>query len=427
MLGERVNSSVLKFMVDVMSYVPRVGEHSLVVSVLSYFISEEFFKDESKALFAGIAGALHDIGYLVPKVSQMDSDLEVLYDINVERKGNKLHTTLGGFILSNFLGLYEYSDVAFYHHLPASELDVLNPSHVFANIVSAADFLAMHFGSPGTDVPKDIVKEALEDHSEDFFPSILKATMEVIEKDYVWWSIEDPVEFYMRNLSSHLKESSQVDSATLMELGYFMAYVVDSKSPFTRKHSERVADLSKEIGREMKLDDNDQLCLYIAGLFHDSGKIAVEDSILEKPGALTRKEYSYMRKHVFYTMKFLEHFSNQYRDWTKWASQHHERIDGSGYPLRLKGEELPIQSRILQVADVFVALTENRPYRSSMTFSKAISFLNEEVRNGKLDGDVLKSLERLVKNGYTFPSETPISEIIETVDFLMKSYDGGIW
>lgn len=424
MVGQESNTPVLRFMVDVMGYIPGIGEHSLTVSILSYFISYEFFDDESRALYGGIAGALHDVGYLVPKVSQMSKEIDVLYDENMIKKLSDLHTTIGGFILSNFLGLYEYSDVAFYHHLPADQLDIMNPNHIFANIVSAADLLSVRFEKFGSDIPKNFAKGVLEENKDQFFPEVFNAALKVVDRDYTWWSIEDPTDFYMRNLSMRIGKSEIIDESILMELGYFMAYIVDSKSPFTRKHSERIADISKEIGREMGLSSKDQMYLYIAGLFHDSGKLAIETSILEKPGILTKKEYGHMRKHVFYTIKFLEHFSMEENDWTKWASQHHERIDGSGYPLRLKGEEISLQSRILQVADVFVALTEDRPYRSPMSFEETLKFLLEEVKKGKMDAEVLKSLERLVKNGYTFPSKTPISEMIETVDFLIKSYGG---
>ncbi len=424
MVGYESNTPVLRFMIDIMGYIPGIGGHSLAVSILSYFISDEFFKDESRALYGGIAGALHDVGYLVPKVSQMSKKIDFLYDDGMVKKLSDLHTTIGGFILSNFLGLYEYSDVAFYHHLPADQLDIMNPSHIFANIVSVADLLSVQFEKLGSEIPRNLVREVLKEHRDQFFPEVFNSALKVVEKDYTWWSIEDPVDFYMRNLSMRIRKSEIIDESILMELGYFMAYIVDSKSPFTRKHSERISDISKEIGKEMNLSVRDQMYLYIAGLFHDAGKLAIEDSILEKPGVLTNKEYNYMRKHVFYTMKFLEHFSGEDNDWTKWASQHHERINGNGYPLRLEGNEIPVQSRILQVADVFVALTEDRPYRSPMSFEDTLKFLSEEVKNGKLDGEVLKALERLVKNGYTFPDKTPIGEMIDTVDFLIKSYGG---
>ncbi len=420
-----VSSAVLKFTTDAMSYVPGIGSHSLSVSVFSYFIAYEFFGEESKAVFAATAGMLHDIGFLVPKVSRISYNLDVLYDLNVEdTRLRELHTVVGGYILSNFLGLYEFSDIAFYHHLPASELDILNPSHVFSNIVAAADFLAIHFEASEMPISKDTVKSKLMENSEMFFPEILRATISIVEKDYVWWSLEDPVDFYMRYASPREEGGERTDEDTLLELGYFMAYIVDAKSPFTRKHSERIADISRALGSELGLDGEKQLHLYIAGLFHDIGKIAIDNSILEKPGPLSQKEFWRMRKHVFYTRKLLEHFAREGYEWPEWASQHHERLDGSGYPLRLKECEIPLESRILQIADVFVALTEDRPYRSPMSFNEAISFLSKEVREGKMDPDVLRALERLVRNGYTFPEKTPIGEIIETVDFLIKSYGG---
>ncbi len=407
-----------------MGHIPRIGEHALHVSTLSYFIAKEFFGDEERALFAAIGGMLHDIGFVVPKVSSVDlsADVEELYSIESSRRMGELHTVVGGYILSNFLGLYEYSDIAFYHHLSASELDFSNPTHIVANLVGVADTIATNYESFGVPVDKNRISGILEEKSERFFPEILKAAKTAISRDYTWWSLENPPDFYFRYIMPSFENVERTPKEMLLEIGYFIAYVVDSKSPFTRKHSERIADISRALGEEMDVKDPEDL--YLAGLFHDVGKLAIDTSILEKPGPLSEKEYWYMRKHIFYTMKFLQHFTREGYEWPIWSSQHHERLDGKGYPLGLKGDEIPLQSRILQVADVFVALTEERPYRTPMSFEEAIGFLSKEVSKGKMDPDVLSALERIVENGYTYPKKTPISEIIETVDFLMKTYGG---
>jgi HD-GYP domain-containing protein (c-di-GMP phosphodiesterase class II) len=123
--------------------------------------------------------------------------------------------------------------------------------------------------------------------------------------------------------------------------------------------------------------------MLIAGYLHDLGKIAVPSEILEKPSKLDIEEFNVMRSHTYYTYRVLNKIK-ALQTITEWAAFHHERLDGTGYPFRLKGNELSLGARIMAVADVFTASSEDRPYRSGMEKEKVINILKSMAKNNAL-------------------------------------------
>lgn len=125
-----------------------------------------------------------------------------------------------------------------------------------------------------------------------------------------------------------------------------------------------------------------------AGLLHDIGKLHINDNILEAPRALDSKETARMRTHSFMTFNILQEIG-ELDNIAHWASQHHERLDGQGYPFRLKGPELCMESRIICVADVYQALAQKRPYRESLPPGEIFSIIDRMVKDYQLDGDIV--------------------------------------
>jgi HD-GYP domain-containing protein (c-di-GMP phosphodiesterase class II) len=165
--------------------------------------------------------------------------------------------------------------------------------------------------------------------------------------------------------------------------------IIDFRSPFTATHSSGVSATSECLGRLAGLGDHECFELKVAGFLHDLGKLAIPTEILEKPGKLTDEEFNIMRGHTFYTFRALEpiedlHQINQY------GSYHHERLDGTGYPFRLSHKDLPLGSKLLAVADVFTALTEDRPYRKGMSNEQSLIILEKMGENNKLDAKIVK-------------------------------------
>ena len=146
------------------------------------------------------------------------------------------------------------------------------------------------------------------------------------------------------------------------------------KDKYTQGHSIRVIEFAVKIGHEIGLSDEEVKTLEVASLLHDIGKLGIPDKILKKPGRLTKEEYQIMQQHSANGEKMLNNIKilEKYK---KYIRAHHERFDGFGYPDGLKGNQIPLISRIIFVADTFDAMTSDRPYRKGMPVEAAIEEL----------------------------------------------------
>ena len=162
---------------------------------------------------------------------------------------------------------------------------------------------------------------------------------------------------------------------------------LEARDPYTQFHSENVSIYGRELARRLGLSEEEQEAVQLAGLMHDIGKIGICDGILNKPGRLTDQEYAHIQEHAVLGEQILCHLH--------WAGElaaavgaHHEKMDGSGYPRGLCGDEIPLHSRIIAVADVFDALITDRPYREGMPLEKAVGII-EEMCGSHLDPTVV--------------------------------------
>lgn len=172
--------------------------------------------------------------------------------------------------------------------------------------------------------------------------------------------------------------------------------MIEDRDTYTGGHSERVAAYSRDIAKEMGLDDKECELIYRAAILHDIGKVVAPDSILLKPGKLTEKEYLLVQEHVKIGYKILSEIP-MYQEIAKIVYAHHEHYDGSGYPQGLKGEEIPIYARIMSIADTFDAMTTSRIYKSRKSVSEAITDLST-ISSSSYDPHILKSAIKVLKS-----------------------------
>lgn len=179
---------------------------------------------------------------------------------------------------------------------------------------------------------------------------------------------------------------------------------IDASDPFTRGHSERVTAYSVEIAKEMGLSERRVQILEYAGFLHDMGKIALQHDILLKPGALTDDEWRIMRSHPEIGARIVSglHFLSGAK---QVVLHHHERFDGKGYPSGLRGDEIPLEARIVKVADAFDAMMSDRPYRTSLGLSTALAELRKG-RGADFDPEVVDAFLRLIQTGGIDPSSS---------------------
>ena len=172
------------------------------------------------------------------------------------------------------------------------------------------------------------------------------------------------------------------------------ADIIDCKSPFTHTHSLGIANLARQAAAALGYDENIQKDMYIAGLLHDIGKLDVSPDILHKNGPLTLEERFEINKHTYFSRKILEQIDG-FEDIVNYAANHHERLDGTGYPYRMEEDELSDPERIMAICDVYQALTEERPYREKLSSDKVWRIIDGMVENRHLDALLVSKLKRV--------------------------------
>ena len=163
----------------------------------------------------------------------------------------------------------------------------------------------------------------------------------------------------------------------LMQTVTALSDTIDAKDPYTNGHSARVADYSREIARRAGFSGEMQNDIYVIGLLHDVGKIGVPDAIINKPTKLTDDEYSVIKNHPILGEKILKNIT-EFPKLLIGARWHHERFDGRGYPDGISGEEIPVEARIIAVADAYDAMSSKRSYRDALSQD----IIREEVEKG---------------------------------------------
>lgn len=186
---------------------------------------------------------------------------------------------------------------------------------------------------------------------------------------------------------NEIKKMNKLLKRHYLEFAEVLKNTVEAKDQYTKGHSDRVAYYSVQLGKELNLSQKDLEIIRISGLFHDIGKIGISDAVLTKPGKLTDEEYEEIKKHPVIGYNIIS-ASFMLKDILPQVRHHHERIDGNGYPDKLKGDEIPFMARLIAVCDTYDALTSNRAYRPGMDIDKAISIL-EEVRGTQLDAHLV--------------------------------------
>src|SRR6202790_2454343 len=191
---------------------------------------------------------------------------------------------------------------------------------------------------------------------------------------------------------------------------FTLARSIEGKDPYTHGHCERLSEYSARLGEHLGLSEEQLIALRRAGVVHDVGKIAVPDAILLKPSRLTPEEWALIKEHPVVGERICAPLKS-FRFVLPIIRHHHEKFDGSGYPDGLRGEEIPVTARVLQVVDVFDALTTDRPYKKAFSITDTLQTMKEEGSKGWWDPHIFEQFERLISSS--------------TADFLSRSAAAG--
>ena len=202
------------------------------------------------------------------------------------------------------------------------------------------------------------------------------------------------------NMKMYTDELEQAADALFM-----LARVIEGKDPFTQGHCDRVADYAVRLGQRVGCTDEELSALRIGGVLHDIGKVAIPESVLLKDGRLSDAEWNLVRQHPVVGEQICAPLTSL-RPVLPIIRHHHESYDGSGYPDGLRGSQIPLVARVFQIADIYDALTTQRPYKPALSRSQAMEIMQEHVNQGRLDPSLLAQF-RQVLNTPSLPLQKP--------------------
>ncbi|MBV7298064.1 HD domain-containing phosphohydrolase [Enterovibrio paralichthyis] len=368
--------------------------HGHRVAYISACCAEKLGWDPVKVQKSFFSGFIHDCG-----VSKSREHLDLLAEMAPETAG--AHCERGYTALMQCSILHAFSNIVRFHHTHWEELvqqDIPEDDRDVAALVFLADRVDFLRAGSVAGLQDDLVTlhkvsigESIRAKAGTMFcPEMVEVMCELIDTDGFWFKMDvNHIEMMAQSFDADEWYNQKLSIEQITEVATFLAKIVDAKSPFTYEHSIRVAQLAHYLGGKMHLPSQTRDLLYVAGLVHDIGKLRTPDELLNKPAALTPEEYTYVKRHTIDTEFALNKvFPNS--KICEWASNHHEFIDGSGYPYQKKGDLLDVPSRIITFCDVYQALSQDRPYRGRMTMEEKMEIISKMVTQRKLDKEVFR-------------------------------------
>lgn len=335
------------------------------------------------------AAIFHDIGAI--------GLAERLALLDFEETDAHAHGKLGALLLERFPGFKAYAPLVKFHHVHWNQgegaMHEGEEVPLLSNLIYLADRIEVLAQSKENILGevKQIVAQIKAESDRKFYPIFVTAFEKIAQKECFWLDI------FSHNLDSRLVDMApftniELDLDKMLSFAKFISLVIDSRSHFTATHSAGVAITAETIAAHSGMSRLECTKIRMAGYLHDLGKLAVPSEYIERHDRLSPEEMARVRTHSYITYDILNNLTGL-SDVAQWAAFHHERLDGSGYPFHKTAADLPLGARIMAVADVYTALTEHRPYREGLSREGVLEFLAEEVRQGKLDRNVLAILQ----------------------------------
>jgi HD-GYP domain-containing protein (c-di-GMP phosphodiesterase class II) len=371
---------------------PAMTNHQRRVGYIAQKLAEETDIEPVTLNNVLVAGFLHDCGAL----SLDERNLAVDFELNAPSAHLHRHAEAGYHLLRKFPPFHKVAQFVRFHHLPwnygAGKTFGGQAVPLCSHILHLADRIDVLIDKDRHVLcqQKEITQKIMASSGTLFAPQLVDAFRSLAEKEYFWLDIK---EIGSGSLWGGYSGFGHItgDYDTLLGMTSIFSHIIDFRSRFTATHSSGVSACAVTLARLCGMSEDDCFMMQIAGNLHDLGKLAVPTELLEKQGKLSEEEFCVIRSHTYYTYKTLKKF-REFDMISRWAAHHHERLDGRGYPFHLTEEVLSLGCRIMAVADVFTAITEERPYRPGMDDAQAIRVLRSMVADRALDHDIVQIL-----------------------------------
>lgn len=334
---------------------------------------------------------LHDNGITHECYNIMSGDGESRLDCKAS------HCLTGERNLTAFPFLRVRENVIKYHH---EAFDGSGPFGLtgddiplFSQIIALSEDVEIAYSSgEGRD---EIISSVIKEAGQRYSPVLTEEFSAVARKVSFWLSLD--LRFLESELKRHIPTYTiEIDLERLLPISKIMSGIIDLKSPFTGNHSRGLSEKTAVMCDYYGFSKSKRARMIIAADLHDIGKLAIPNRIIDKAGKLTELEFGQIQTHAFYTRKVIESVRG-FEDIAEWASNHHEKLDGTGYPFGINGEELCFESRLIGCLDIYQALTEERPYRKGMSHEEACTILEDMANQNKISREIAADLRMQTK------------------------------
>ncbi|AGA70501.1 HD-GYP domain-containing protein [Desulfitobacterium dichloroeliminans LMG P-21439] len=341
-----------------------------------------------------IAGLMHDIG----AVGGFHKFHGIPYWM-------KEHALLGAEIIKRFPEGEILSEAILHHHeAPHRNYAALkaDPSQVslVAKIISFADKVDVNLSRKvlNREERGKLIQWVKEHEGRSLYAEVVPPFLKLVKTEAFWLDLEhqDLLQVSLDLLFDQwdIWSTSRIDDKQTYILAKTFARLIDQKSAFTACHSQDVASNVERLAIGIGWDKKACKAIRIAGLLHDLGKLSVPKKILDKPGPLESHEVEVIRTHTYYTYHLLAGAGFPHHV-IQWAAFHHERLDGQGYPFGISEEKLNTGARLMTIADMFTALTEDRPYREALSAEKALEIIGRGVGTS-VDSNLMERARKIL-------------------------------
>ena len=375
------------------------SNHSKRVCYICYKIGENLGLNEKELYDLTALAILHDNG--VSEKSLHDTLLGVNLENFTIIERRKEHCSAGENNISNFSFYSNVKNVLLYHHENYDGTGyfniVGNDIPLMSQIIHLADILDMNFDFDNlSNDEHDKLLAFIEDSKNIIFSGeVCDAFFNVSIHKSFWLDLK---RMFITNALKNIipKFSKECSFKEIRDMTKSLSTIIDSKSPYTQLHSSGLAAKAAKLANHYGYNEEDTYELLIAADLHDIGKLAVPNSILEAKRKLTVDEYEVIKEHTYYTRIALAEIKG-FENIVEWASNHHEKLNGDGYPFGKYQDELDFNSRLMGCLDIYQALTEDRPYRPSLTHKVAMRILNDMKNDTFIDSKITADIDSIFK------------------------------
>ncbi|PKM71891.1 MAG: phosphohydrolase [Firmicutes bacterium HGW-Firmicutes-16] len=367
---------------------PKVSSHHQQVAYMALNIADamRISVDQKRTLV--LAALLHDIGSL-----SLDDNMDFFEE---EPLTINNHAFIGARLFSSSPIMKDVAEVIKFHHIPWNNGEGKSfkgeEVPLLSHILHLSDRVAIRVNRDESVISqirpiKEYTKSA---RNTVFEPELVDTFLDICDEEALWLDlVYRPTIFTGQNDLSLQSINLTLDET--VDFTKILSQIIDFRSRFTATHSAGVAAVALKLAELSGFSEGECKMMSIAGNLHDIGKLAIPREILEKTDALEPAEYDIIKSHTFYTYHLLAPIS-KFESIAQWAAYHHEKLNGRGYPFHIKSDNLSLGARIMAVADIFTAITEDRPYRKGMPKERAETVLGHMVENKSISQSIVSLL-----------------------------------